>query len=158
MEDNSGSNFKIKWVWSARLIWDYELDYYLNCTPLGPVTNRVYDKFWNLLWQLNIVEFLPERTMVVSPQLRVVSPQLKSRFAPTQSRFAPTQSRFAPRRFAPNSKSFLPNLKSFRPIQNKTSTRQLMCDVLWNHKSVNVRKIQINMIPGGETVNHIVRV
>ena len=155
MEDNSGSNhmnnFKIKWVWSARLIWDYELDYYLNCTPLGPVTNRVYDKFWNLLWQLNIVEFLPERTMVVSPQL-------KSRFAPTQSRFAPTQSRFAPRRFAPNSKSFLPNLKSFRPIQNKTSTGQLMCDVLWNHKSVNVRKIQINMIPGGETVKHIVRV
>ena len=33
-----------------------------------------------------------------------------------------------------------------------------MCDVLWNHKSVNVRKIQINMIPGGERINHIVRV
>ena len=33
-----------------------------------------------------------------------------------------------------------------------------MCDVLWNQKSVNVCTIQINMNPGGETVNHIVRV
>ncbi len=51
-----------------------------------------------------------------------------------------------------------PNLKLFRPVQNKTSTGQLMCDVLWNQKSVDVCKIQINMIPGGETINHILRV
>ena len=67
--------------------------------------------------------------------------------------------------FRPNSKLFLPNLKLFRsnlklfsPIQNKTSTGQLMSDVLWNQKSLNVCKIQINMIPGGERINHIVRV
>ena len=69
------------------------------------------------------------------------------------------------RSFRPNSKLFLPNLKLFRsnlklfsPIQNKTSTGQLMSDVLWNQKSLNVCKIQINMIPGGERINHIVRV
>ena len=55
-----------------------------------------------------------------------------SPFRPNSESFRPSSKSFRPnsKSFRPNSKSFLPNLKLFRPVQNKTSTGQLMCDVL----------------------------